>query len=277
MVKKVKKLGLKKKAGGEAPAGSPKALSSKPSPKLEAALAKVSPKVSPKESPKGSPKAFAAPAPAAPVDEAAKEARRSKTSGAARRQARNEGPPAPVEATARLTQEAIAVIKEGLQKHDIAVARSTYIPETWPTKYKDVLGGYKKFVLAHPDKFVVRQGSSGNYLVGLAGGPPPPSPKQTPAPPSKAGGASWKELLAQAWTAFCQNTPKDKRDASVFAAALPAGVREKAAASTHGGAKQSPAQAPGSPSAGAQKSTAAGEASAGPPAKKRKKRKAQAA
>merc|ERR1712048_857252 len=62
---------------------------------------------------------------------------------------------APIAEIGDLKAEAIAHILEGIAKPEKPDGTKAFIPKEWDTKYKPVLGSYKKFLLAHPDTFRV--------------------------------------------------------------------------------------------------------------------------
>lgn len=161
-------------------------------------------------SPKASPKA--APADAPKVQDQKKKQEKNKAEKTGVDKAEKE----------KLTKEALDIILKGISQPDAQKNGQTFHPPDWHTKYKAVLGGYKKFVQSQPEKLSVMEGAGGNFVVRKAG-------DTTPCPgmatKKKGGGGDWKQDLTKAWSTYCSATPKHERSIEAFVAALPQGVR----------------------------------------------------
>ena len=195
VIKKGKKAGGKIVPGDAEEKGSPK-VAPKASPK---ASPKAAPKASPKDTPKASPKVL-------PKD--AKQLKtapaKDKSDDAAKNQPKP-GKPAPrpppsAEEKQKARAEAIRIIKAALKKdpkvQDKGIA---FIPDTWSTKFKPVLGAYRKFVESN-ECFQVQPTTPSNFIIKVVEGAP------------EAAKADWVILLRKAYARF----EEKNEDASKF-------------------------------------------------------------
>lgn len=212
------------------------------------------------EAPKSSPKVEPAEAPA-------EGKKKKKNKDEKPKQEAKDGGADPEE-KARLTKEAIKEILAGISQPDAQKNAVTFLPPDWSTKYKPVLGGYKKFVQSQPEKLVVMEGNGGNFVIRKAG--------DTTACPDvvhkKGPVGDWKKELTRAWNTYCTSTPKHERSIDAFVAALPMGVRKTKPENSNDRTKpKSPKAAPAdAPAEGGGKKKKKGNAEAAPESNKRK-------
>jgi len=181
--------------------------------KAEAMAAKSS-KMSPKQSPKATPAAE-------PKKDDKKEAK--KAVGLKRRKEKEpKGDAAPVsdEEKARLTKEAVEVILKGIAKPDVQ-EKGAFVLSNWNAKFKDALGGYKKFCGGQTGVLQVAEVEGGNFRVLKHGD----KLAQAAAKAAKGTG-DWKSHLLGAWSAYCKATPAHERNLEIFSAPLPNGIKK---------------------------------------------------
>mmetsp|Transcript_88904 Transcript_88904/g.206891 ORF Transcript_88904/g.206891 Transcript_88904/m.206891 type:complete len:196 (+) Transcript_88904:55-642(+) len=132
-----------------------------------------------------------------------------------------------------LAKQAIAAVQEALAQAGpagLADKKGTFIPPDWKTKYKPVLGPYKRFILQYPKEFSIINHDPFNYTVVRAG----QAWKSQRHMNSKAPG--WQRQLLKAWMLYCKVTAKADRDPAAFTSALPpdAAKSEHEPCSAHG-------------------------------------------
>jgi len=189
--------------------------------KAEAMAAKSS-KMSPKQSPKATPAAE-------PKKDDKKEAK--KAVGLKRRKEKEpKGDAAPVsdEEKARLTKEAVEVILKGIAKPDVQ-EKGAFVLSNWNAKFKDALGGYKKFCSEQTGVLQVAEMEGGNFRVLKHG-------EKLPQGAAKVTG-DWTSKLLGVWNAYCKATPAPERSLESFLAPLPNSIKKTF---PEGAAKMSP-------------------------------------
>eukprot|EP00438_Fugacium_kawagutii_P011787 Skav222961 [mRNA] locus=scaffold1489:764463:770986:- [translate_table: standard] len=219
IIKKGKKAGGKIIPGDGEQKGSPK-VSPKTAPKVSPKTSpKTSPKVVPSQSPKLSPKLTptASPKDAKKLKKAKAAAAKEKTAepaAPAKTEAPNKPgkaaprPPPTPEEKQKATTEVIRIIKEGLKREPEVQAKGIcWIPKEWSTKWKPILGPYRKFVESCACFQVTPSSTPSNFTIevvkGAADGPK----------------ADWEVFLSKAASLFSQ-TDKDKSEFTQLAQAL---------------------------------------------------------
>jgi len=186
------------------------------------AMAAKSPKMSPKQSPKATPAAE-------PKKEDKKEAK--KAVGLKRNKEKEpKGDAAPVsdEEKARLTKEAVEVILKGIAKPDVQ-EKGAFVLSNWNAKFKDALGGYKKFCSGQTGVLQVAEMEGGNFRVLKHG-------EKLPQGAAKVT-SDWTSKLLGVWNAYCKATPAPERSLETFLAPLPNSIKKTF---PEGAAKMSP-------------------------------------
>ncbi|CAE7033800.1 ppiA [Symbiodinium natans] len=137
---------------------------------------------------------------------------------------------------ARLSEEAIAAIQQGVRTAGNQKAGAPFVPEGWSDKYKPALGAYKQFLKDHPDKFTLVPDKDGNFVIRL------PDQLDAPSIPDKK---VWEKHLVKAWMAYCKVVPRPQRDfkvakerarsvAAVVPEAVPKAISEAATQPSNG-------------------------------------------
>lgn len=114
-----------------------------------------------------------------------------------------------------LAAEAIEAVLEGIANPMMQNNGKAFIPKDWSTKYKEVLGPYKKWLSEHPDTFTLVQKDACNFIVVKAGEKPPEGNATQVSP--------WQKEVLKAWMEYCKATAKPERDFAAFVAAIPVG------------------------------------------------------
>ncbi|CAE7570430.1 ppiA [Symbiodinium sp. CCMP2456] len=137
---------------------------------------------------------------------------------------------------ARLADEAIADIEQGVRVAGNQKAGAPFVPEGWADKYKPALGSYKQFLKENPDKFTLVPDKDGNFVIRLPDQLDPPS-----IPDKKV----WEKHLVKAWMAYCKVVPRPQRDfKGGFLAMLPKHALRLRGAKQPSSPKSGPAQSP---------------------------------
>ncbi|CAE7568857.1 Cyp40 [Symbiodinium pilosum] len=137
---------------------------------------------------------------------------------------------------ARLADEAIAAIQQGVRIAGSQKAGAPFVPENWSDKYKPALGSYKQFLKDHPDKFVLIADKDGSFVIRLPDQVDPPS-----IPDKKV----WEKHLVKAWMAYCKVVPRPQRDfKGGFLAMLPKHALRLRGAKQPSSPKSAPSQSP---------------------------------
>mmetsp|Transcript_22285 Transcript_22285/g.49310 ORF Transcript_22285/g.49310 Transcript_22285/m.49310 type:complete len:217 (-) Transcript_22285:50-700(-) len=109
-------------------------------------------------------------------------------------------------------EEAIAMIRKGLQDNpDAQKNGQPYIPEDWVRKMKPILGGYKKFVENSPHFFVKHGDLPAQYTVHVQAEGNHGKKKLVETKPA------WELEMQKVWMSYCRATAKEKRSAVAFA------------------------------------------------------------
>lgn len=103
----------------------------------------------------------------------------------------------------KLTEQAIAEIRQGVSKIGVQKAGAPFVPPDWSEKYKPILGPYKQFLKDHSDEFVLVTEKSGDFIIRLPDQLDPPS-----IPDKKV----WEKHLLKAWMQYCKVVPREGRD-----------------------------------------------------------------
>lgn len=131
----------------------------------------------------------------------------------------------------KLTEQAIAEIRQGVSKIGVQKAGAPFVPPEWSEKYKPILGPYKQFLKDHSDEFVLVTEKSGDFIIRL------PDQLDPPSIPDKQ---VWEKHLLKAWMQYCKAVPREGRDfRHGFLSVLP-----KTALATAKSAKAVPPQSP---------------------------------
>jgi hypothetical protein len=134
-----------------------------------------------------------------------------------------------------LTKEALAAIEKGLSEKDAQKGGKAFIPTTWASKFKTVLGKYRKFINAQHG-YVAIDTEGGNFVVKRA------SEVGDEASPTNG---KWKKLLYNAWIGYCEAVPKAERDFQKFISEIPGrGTKSSPEASTKSKSTSSPQVSP---------------------------------
>eukprot|EP00927_Polykrikos_kofoidii_P074888 TRINITY_DN70945_c0_g1_i1.p1 TRINITY_DN70945_c0_g1~~TRINITY_DN70945_c0_g1_i1.p1 ORF type:complete len:182 (-),score=30.05 TRINITY_DN70945_c0_g1_i1:192-737(-) len=124
-----------------------------------------------------------------------------------------EADPQPVQGTLEeVTNLAVFEIRSAIRNPDAQAGGVAFIPKRWALRYKHVLGPYKQFLRAHPDKFFLEDNGEGGFIVLDAR-------SVEASPPPKI--MTWKKSLNNAWAAYCKVVPKKGRDFGDFLNGLP--------------------------------------------------------
>lgn len=116
---------------------------------------------------------------------------------------KQEGKEVPSQEKQKLTEEAIAEIRQGVSKSGVQKAGSPFVPADWSEKYKPALGQYKQFLKDHPEDFVLITDKNGDFIIRLPDQLDPPS-----IPDKKV----WEKHLLKAWMEYCKAVPRQERD-----------------------------------------------------------------
>lgn len=210
IIKKGKKGG--KIVPGDGEKGSPK-VSPKTSPKLPP---KESPKTSPKLSPKEAKKAKKAAAKAKP--DAPAEAKTTGNATPNKPGTLQKAPPTTQEKE-KATTEVIRIIKEALKNPEAQKKGVAWTPKDWPTKWKPILGGYRKFVERCACFQVVPSPSiPANWTISVVEG----------AAEGAMTKAKWEIELQKAYGSFSQ-TNQDPKEFTQLAQALASAPKPESA------------------------------------------------
>merc|ERR1719362_2540269 len=128
----------------------------------------------------------------------------------------NGNKPAPSDAEKeKRTKQAVAEIEAQLAKPDVQ-AQGFQVLEDWSKRFKTALGAFKKFVASQADKFTICERGDSNFVVVKKGDKPPAAFFE-----KKDTKNQWQNVLLNAWTRYCQATPKEDRSVPNFIKALP--------------------------------------------------------
>eukprot|EP00747_Dinoflagellata_sp_TGD_P166045 gnl/TRDRNA2_/TRDRNA2_188245_c0_seq1.p2 gnl/TRDRNA2_/TRDRNA2_188245_c0~~gnl/TRDRNA2_/TRDRNA2_188245_c0_seq1.p2 ORF type:complete len:223 (+),score=58.55 gnl/TRDRNA2_/TRDRNA2_188245_c0_seq1:24-671(+) len=130
---------------------------------------------------------------------------------------------------AKLIEEALDSIKAGIAEPDAQRNGDTFIPADWHTKYKPVLGHYRKFCKAQSDVLKIVEDDTGRYVIRLANADADSQALKPHVPKTAKGTSSWQEDLVKAWETYCRVVPKGERKFSIFINALPKSALEASA------------------------------------------------
>jgi len=156
----------------------------------------------------------------------------------------------------KLTKQAIGEVEAELAKPEVQ-AQGFQVLESWSKRFKPTLGAFKKFVASQADRFTICQRGDSAFVVVKKGAKPPAAFFE------KEQKNQWQHVLLNAWTGYCQATPKEDRSITIFIKALPG--------STHAGESgEAPEQEAKSKHENMGKKSAATKAEGTPPAKKKK-------
>lgn len=120
-----------------------------------------------------------------------------------------------------LVKEVVDMILKGIAEPGSQKDGKAFVPIDWSNKYKPTLGPYKKFLLAHPDKFALVEDGSATFTIKRP--EDVDSKAQVQAP--KVKGTTWQKMLTNAWMAYCLVVPREKRDFNTFLEPLPRAAR----------------------------------------------------
>lgn len=119
-----------------------------------------------------------------------------------------------------LVKEVVDVILAGIAEPEAQKDGKSFVPKDWSTTYKPKLGPYKKFLMAHPDKFALVEDGTGKFIIKRPEDVcPEDKTNQASAPLIK--GTTWQKKLIDSWMAYCLSVPKEKRDFNLFLSPLP--------------------------------------------------------
>lgn len=113
---------------------------------------------------------------------------------------------------AKLVKEAIAEILAGISEPH-AQTLCTFVPPEWHSKYRPVLGQYRRFCLRHSDTFEVVKREAEGYII-IKSGTEPPATRSRKSP------LNWKFQLQGAWSSYCEAIGRHARNIDEFRAAL---------------------------------------------------------
>mmetsp|Transcript_66585 Transcript_66585/g.139015 ORF Transcript_66585/g.139015 Transcript_66585/m.139015 type:complete len:259 (-) Transcript_66585:49-825(-) len=109
-----------------------------------------------------------------------------------------------------MTKEAITVIKKGIAKPG-SQDKVCFIPDDWNSKFKPILGKYRKFVLKCGEFKVVAQGVGSTQVKIVL--------KSDDTVEAEKLLMQWQTKVRQAWQEYLVDVPKEDRNPAAFLAA----------------------------------------------------------